>query len=1566
MRLFIVFTIVCFSFFNVHAQLSKTHYIPPITYPSVSSGNPNNQSEEVEGQYLYISTPSSSPVTVYIKKYNGNIIDVIDFRDINRTSHWEFDTSFVSDKDDINSSYVMEHAYNSFSNKGLIVEASSPVFVSLRIDGDAQATSVVSKGVSAKGTIFRAGGFTNLKNFNGNNNNYKFQSFISVMATEDNTNLSFNDIDTAVVFESTTHNNNVTLKKGQSYLVTVKSYKPGNLVNRDALLGALVNADKPVVVNCGSFSGSSDDNNLTSNSRDAGIDQIVPLERVGKEYLFIRAQGEDENERPLIVAHEDNTEVFLNGATSANRILNAGEYWSIPGTEYSSFTEGSHMFVKTSKKVFAYQAIGSIGNSGSPSSANVELFFVPPINDDTPCSVDYIPNGSRIGAKLYDDTGKVVIIAEQAANVKLNGNSLPGAGGQLITGTSFVNYIESIPLSDDINVSSDSQVYVYYYASNGPASYGGYYSGFTADSQVGFQDVSSNVTCEGGILELQNVGEYADFYDTYEWFFDDDLNDLNPEVSISGGPQPLNTTTDTKITATNVGYYFVKVEASSGSGCNQSFESNKFPVASCPNDFDGDSVIDNIDQDFDNDGILNITESSVLPIDVTGFSLNQENNVSTNAVNSSSLEQLTFSVTDDGDPETKGSAAAKFLLTGTNQSLLVDNFQNYDDGDIIHIDVPNDQLVSVYDPDGQLQFDSNYDGKYEESELTVTSFDVRFRVNINSGVSPTFNIRSKELDQITITYLYAGTGTNNITLSFSELYGLDDFDSDGVINVLDIDTDNDGIYDLIESGNYRLDLDSNGTLETFLDLNFDGVIDATLFVDSNGDGFHDDTINPIDTDNDTVPNYLDTDSDGDTISDLIEGGNYRLDLDGDGTLDDVDLNFDGVIDAALFTDTADNDGFHDAANSVPLNSDFNNDSTDIIPDNDDDFPDYIDLDSDNDGCADQLERGNPTTNLLPLDNNGDSIFDFQFYANVVASSLQDELVLCELSDDVLSVTLDTNSFNYDTVIWQLNDGSGWVDIPVTSTSFQNTNTPNLKITNVQLADDGLLLKAKFYRDDYVCSAWESEQVLLKVNNLPEVLTSWSGELIQCDDDTDGLSVFNLLEVRESLSVNYPNETFEFYTDINDLSTLILDPTNFNNSVANQIIQVKIIDASGCSIVENIVLKAISNSLPNSLSQQTYKVCYDYTDNKTTFDFSSIEDPSSPGTYITFDDYILNAYTDGILRQVTYYGSYNDALIEKDSITNLSAFEVDGLSEGGIVTIWVRVDDQLINSCNGIKDLIQLQVLPDTSFEIDPNILNPLNPTENELVICNTVSETIQLLLNTAVNLSNLEFEWTFPDGSTDITSLPENNVSDEGLYSVSAYNVLNKTCEFSDIFKVSRYTINEPQISFFDITSGTKRNVIRLKDISDESVFGPNNYEFKLIDEDGNDVNSNFIEFCEFKDLTGGFYTLVIRDEAQCDEKSIVIPILYFPTFITPNGDGYNDTWEVKGIDLSDYNLQLTKLYIFDRYGKLIGSLDLDQSWDGTFNGTPLEATDYWYKVDLVKKSGEVLQPIRGHFSLLK
>jgi gliding motility-associated-like protein len=54
-----------------------------------------------------------------------------------------------------------------------------------------------------------------------------------------------------------------------------------------------------------------------------------------------------------------------------------------------------------------------------------------------------------------------------------------------------------------------------------------------------------------------------------------------------------------------------------------------------------------------------------------------------------------------------------------------------------------------------------------------------------------------------------------------------------------------------------------------------------------------------------------------------------------------------------------------------------------------------------------------------------------------------------------------------------------------------------------------------------------------------------------------------------------------------------------------------------------------------------------------------------------------------------------------------------------------------------------------------------------------------------------------------------------------------------------------------------------------------------------------------------------------------------YPKFFTPNGDGYNDTWEIK---FSFYEQNL-KVNIFDRYGKLIKTLNNTNSWDGKYNG---------------------------------
>ena len=91
-----------------------------------------------------------------------------------------------------------------------------------------------------------------------------------------------------------------------------------------------------------------------------------------------------------------------------------------------------------------------------------------------------------------------------------------------------------------------------------------------------------------------------------------------------------------------------------------------------------------------------------------------------------------------------------------------------------------------------------------------------------------------------------------------------DTDGDGKPDYLDIDSDNDGINDLIEAG-----------LDPKLDANGDGKVDGA---DTDGDGMVDKVdpdnggtpLVPIDSDEDGKPNYLDLDSDGDGCVDANE------------------------------------------------------------------------------------------------------------------------------------------------------------------------------------------------------------------------------------------------------------------------------------------------------------------------------------------------------------------------------------------------------------------------------------------------------------------------------------------------------------------------------------------------------------------------------------------------------------------------------------------------------------------------------------------------------------------------
>ena len=111
-----------------------------------------------------------------------------------------------------------------------------------------------------------------------------------------------------------------------------------------------------------------------------------------------------------------------------------------------------------------------------------------------------------------------------------------------------------------------------------------------------------------------------------------------------------------------------------------------------------------------------------------------------------------------------------------------------------------------------------------------------------------------------------------------------DTDNDGHPDYIDLDADNDGIYDVVAGGDG--DQDTNG----------DGMIDNNDvgFSDNDGDGMADNaepTPAP-DTDGDGNPDCIDLDSDGDGCDDVLEAG--FTDLDGDGYLGESPVQEDSM------------------------------------------------------------------------------------------------------------------------------------------------------------------------------------------------------------------------------------------------------------------------------------------------------------------------------------------------------------------------------------------------------------------------------------------------------------------------------------------------------------------------------------------------------------------------------------------------------------------------------------------------------------------------------------------------
>ncbi len=218
----------------------------------------------------------------------------------------------------------------------------------------------------------------------------------------------------------------------------------------------------------------------------------------------------------------------------------------------------------------------------------------------------------------------------------------------------------------------------------------------------------------------------------------------------------------------------------------------------------------------------------------------------------------------------------------------------------------------------------------------------------------------------------------------------------------------------------------------------------------------------------------------------------------------------------------------------------------------------------------------------------------------------------------------------------------------------------------------------------------------------------------------------------------------------------------------------------------------------------------------------------------------------------------------------------------------------------------------------------------DLVICvDFITNTIisAPILNTQLNETAYTFEW-FLDG--ELLNSVENSlqVQEAGFYEVIVTEITTN-CQTSYVAEVIESSIPDFEVNVIG------QNFNQNNSIEITNIQGVGDFEFSVNGQNWQSYQGESL--LSFSNLPGGEIQVIGRSLAGCGQNIKSVLLLNYPEFFTPNNDGFNDTWSIT-------NLPDAKVFIFDRYGKLIKKLDQDNNaWDGTFNGKAMPANDYWF-----------------------
>jgi gliding motility-associated-like protein len=309
----------------------------------------------------------------------------------------------------------------------------------------------------------------------------------------------------------------------------------------------------------------------------------------------------------------------------------------------------------------------------------------------------------------------------------------------------------------------------------------------------------------------------------------------------------------------------------------------------------------------------------------------------------------------------------------------------------------------------------------------------------------------------------------------------------------------------------------------------------------------------------------------------------------------------------------------------------------------------------------------------------------------------------------------------------------------------------------------------------------------------------------------------------------------------------------------------------------------------------------------------------------------------ILPATKYFASAGGS-----SVTNVEKFVGDLITSSTTVYAYADVGTSTTKLCYNEEPLvITIKTKPEPVISLLPICVDVATGVINDSYVSCNYSGSLY------------SFDWKKQDGTT-VSSAADFSTQIPGKYILTVRDLAVAGCISDEVPFTVLISSKPAKVTF--VTSGW------FSDNQSITVFATPypGYESDFLYAIDNDEpqTSNI-----FTHVSSGNHEVTVSDANGCGSTPIPIPIklISSPKSFSPNGDGYNDVWNISGLE----NQDKSKIFIFDRYGKIIKQLAINgDSWDGTFRGQPLPADDYWFMISYLENG--VAKEYRSHFSLIR